>query len=98
MRDNSTVARDFSPPVLIHECPGDGGHLWARINPRWTAENGKTGRSRTDDTRRWCPEHYDERNAQRNEKLSDLAQQRFRIYGELPLPLTKKCLATAPGS
>ena len=96
MEDGTTASRRMSPPVVIVTCPGGGGHLWARINPKWMAS--KPGRSRPPHPREhfWCPDHQDEKKAHISKTLSESAKRTAREYAALPLPATRRCTNKSP--
>lgn len=98
MKLNTTAARGMSPPVVIVECPGDGGHPWAKINPKWMAE--KPGRSRPPHPRErfWCPDHQEEKKAHVSKVLSENAIKTARAYSSMPLPATRRCTNKNPGT
>lgn len=85
------MARHMTSPVLLTHCPGGGGHLWTELNPRWYSDS----RARPS-SHKWCPEHHEERDAQKSRKLSKSAHERAKQYAKLPMPKSRRCTSPNP--
>lgn len=96
MRPNTTQARQLTPPVVIVTCPGGGGHLWAKINPKWV--NTPKNRSRPPHPleRFWCPDHQAEKAQHIRSRIIEVNAKRSAGYAALPLPITKRCTHPNP--
>lgn len=81
----------MAPPIIFHECPGGGGHLWARLNPRWytDAQNHQA-------LKRWCPDHEEEKKQHISAAISASRKIQVAAYDALALPSTKRCTNPEP--
>lgn len=91
MRQNTTIARDMTPPILLTECPGGGGHLWARLNPRWYSDS----RARPRDVL-WCSDHLVERAEHVKQAIGQAHQRSLVDYQKMPVPTTRRCMCQNP--
>jgi hypothetical protein len=96
MEPGTTARRKLTPPIVIVDCPGGGGHLWAKINPRWL-DRGR-GRGRPPQQREvfWCPDHQDEKAEHIRERIQEAHHEKAKAYAELPPPATKRCTNPNP--
>ncbi len=90
MRDGSTMEREMHPPILLIECPE--GHLWTRVNERWTAD-GRKGPIRW---KQWCPDHFTEREACRAARIAAAKREADKRFADMPLPATRRCCNPEP--
>lgn len=91
MRQHSTPAREMTPPILVTLCPGGGGHLWARLNKRWSSDS----RARPKDIM-WCPDHYEERAEHVRQRNAEAHRLMLLEYQQQPVPATRSCLCKNP--
>lgn len=78
--------RETHPPVLIVQCPGGGGHFWARLNTYFTE-----GKRINLADKYWCDDHQREKRSVVLESLRESSIRTAREYAKLPLPSTKRC-------
>lgn len=81
------------PPILIADCPGSGGHPWARIDPVWYSTTGHHGHGPM-----WCPDHSEERAKHIRDAIAESHARLRADYQAMPLPATRNCLSPNPVS